>query len=382
MPLTSPKGTMPKTSTTPPTEKLLGLEALRFFAAFAVLIWHYQHFSYVADTPVDFVRNQLPFYGLFYPFYEAGVYGVWLFWCISGFIFFWKYRDAIADRLIGGRAFFVLRLSRLYPLHFVTLLLVAVLQPIYFDLNGYFFVYQDNDVRHLLLQLFMASNWGFQNGLSFNGPIWSISVEVLVYAFFFLMLIATRSWLFNVVVIAACLNASGQIAACFAFFYIGGLAAIARRAVASARFGFAIEGGAWLAFVMVPLLAWHLALAQSDLFDFQFLLIYTPIVLFCLSREIRMPASLQAIVEAAGNMTYSSYLLHFPIQLMTVIIFAIMRAPIPLYDGAFFAAYLLVTLLASYFTYRYFEAPAQNLLRELLLRPRVARTQGALGLTK
>jgi peptidoglycan/LPS O-acetylase OafA/YrhL len=39
------------------------LEALRFMAAFAVLIWHYQHFAYFADKPVDFVRDQLPLSG-------------------------------------------------------------------------------------------------------------------------------------------------------------------------------------------------------------------------------------------------------------------------------------------------------------------------------
>ena len=33
----------------------------------------------------------------------------------------------------------------------MTLLLVAILQPIYFDLNGGFFVYQENDLRHFLL---------------------------------------------------------------------------------------------------------------------------------------------------------------------------------------------------------------------------------------
>ena len=82
--------------------KLLGLELLRFMAAFAVIIWHYAHFSYVADQPVDLVKDRLPFHGLLQPFYAAGEYGVWIFWCISGFIFFWKYRDAIADRSVGG----------------------------------------------------------------------------------------------------------------------------------------------------------------------------------------------------------------------------------------------------------------------------------------
>ena len=137
---------MPEKLTSPPATKLLGLELLRFVAAFAVLIWHYQHFAYVADKAVDLARTSLPLYGLLQPFYEAGEHGVWLFWCISGYIFFWKYRDAIHDRSTGGWTFFVLRLSRLYPLHLVTLLLVAILQPIYFGLNGYFFVYQDNDL--------------------------------------------------------------------------------------------------------------------------------------------------------------------------------------------------------------------------------------------
>jgi peptidoglycan/LPS O-acetylase OafA/YrhL len=69
-------------------------------------------------------------------------------------------------------------------------------------------------------------------------------------------------------------------------------------------------------------------------------------------------------------MTYSSYLLHFPIQIVIALGFAIAKTPIPFYDARFFAAFIGTTLLASYLTYRYFEAPAQNLIRGLLLRPR------------
>src|SRR4051812_19181048 len=195
----------------PSTNKLPGLELLRFLAAFSVLVGHYQHFAFVADRPVDFVIDRLPFSGLLYPFYYTRLPGVWVFWCISGFIFFWKYRDAIADRSIDSRTFFVLRLSRLYPLHAVTLLLVAALQAVYFQLNGYFLVYQDNDLRHFVLQIFMASNWGLEDGNSFDGPVWSISVEVLVYIVFFLMLrLVTRSALLNLIVIVACLHMEGQ----------------------------------------------------------------------------------------------------------------------------------------------------------------------------
>ena len=350
--------------------KLLGLEALRFVAAFAVLIWHYQHFAYLADKPVDLFRDQLPLYGLLQPFYEAGQYGVWVFWCISGFIFFWKYRDTISDRSMPGWTFFVFRLSRLYPLHFVTLIIVTVLQTVYFRQHGYFFVYQDNDVRHFLLQIFMASEWGLQHGNSFNGPIWSISVEVLVYILFFLLLrFVTKSALLNMFVIVVCLNLGGQLFCCLAFFYTGGLAAIARRAIASAASRFAIEAMAWTTVVIVPVLIWTFRL-QPAMVDWLFLLTYTPVLLFCLSCEITLSAPTTRALEAAGNMTYSSYLLHFPIQLLIASGFAASGAPIPFYDASFFAVFITSTLLASYLTYRYFEAPAQALIRNYLLQAR------------
>ena len=284
------------------------------------------------------------------------------------------------SRSIGGWKFFVLRFSRLYPLHIATLLLVALVQPLYFNLNGYFFVYQDNDLTHFLLQLLMASNWGFQNALSFNGPIWSISVEVLVYFFFFVMLLATRSWLLNLVVIAACLR-GGSRRADDERADRGLLCLLLRRrargdgAAGGNVFGLQIGGRerglACRHRVSASGLAVHEGPSGIDGFS-AVLLTFTPILLFCLSRDIVMPASLQKVVEAAGNMTYSSYLLHFPIQLMTVIGFAIVGAPIPVYDGTFFGLYIGTTLLASYLIYRYFEAPAQNLIRELLLRPRAA----------
>jgi peptidoglycan/LPS O-acetylase OafA/YrhL len=355
----------------PPPNKLLGLEALRFLAALAVLLWHYVHFAYVADKPVDLVREQLPLYDLLQPFYLAGKYGVWVFWCISGFIFFWKYRDAISDRSMRGWTFLVYRLSRLYPLHFVTLLIVALLQAIYFRQQGYFFVYQANDLQHFLLQIFMASDWLAQDSNSFNGPIWSISVEVLVYIGFFLMLrFVTRSPWLNLVVIAVCLNVNSQVAACLAFFYAGGLAAIARQSLTSMRLTVAIERAAWCVVIVVPASIWLFGL-QSRMLDWILLLSYTPVLLFCLTCKIALPASAAKLVEAAGNMTYSSYLLHFPIQLLIALGFAMSGRPIPYYDGWFFAAFVTVTLLASYLTYRYFEAPAQALLRNTLLRNRL-----------
>lgn len=188
------------------SNKLLGLELIRFMSALAVLFWHYQHFFYIANKPTDFIKEQQPLYSLFSHFYDYGYYGVQVFWCISGFIFFWKYREAIASKAINYRKFFVLRFSRLYPLHLFTLLLVFALQSIYFSQKDYFFVYQNNDTTHFIYQLFLASSWGFEKGGSFNGPIWSISVEVLIYCFFFFILQnISKSFLVNILILLLCL---------------------------------------------------------------------------------------------------------------------------------------------------------------------------------
>ena len=357
---------MDETSTAAPAEKLLGLEALRFVAAGAVLIWHYQHFARTGDMPAAVVKAQLPLYGLLSPFYDTGSFGVMIFWAISGFIFSWKYRDAISDRSIGAWTFFVLRLSRLYPLHFVTLLMVASLQPIYHHLQGSFFIYSNNDLENFVLQLFLASEWSMTSTSSFNGPIWSVSNEVLVYVAFFLTLrFVTKSLLLNLIVVIVCTMVSAPVASCFTFFYTGTIAAIGRHAVAGTRFRLPIEAAAWCTMAAIAV---SLGISGAHTATpYWMVLASTIVLLFCLSGNLPIPPSWQRPLQAAGSMTYSSYLLQFPIQLVIVIAFAVTGRPIPLYDYLFLVAVVGTTLLTSFFTYRYFEAPAQRLIRGCLL---------------
>lgn len=110
-----------------------------------------------------------------------------LFFCLSGFVFFWLYRDSVKTGAVTGFKFAVLRFSRLYPLHIVTLIAVLVMQRAVMHLYGAYFIYHYNDARHFILNLFLISDWGFQAGWSFNGPVWSVSREVFLYAVFFLL---------------------------------------------------------------------------------------------------------------------------------------------------------------------------------------------------
>lgn len=350
------------------TNKLLGLEIIRFVAAFSVLIWHYQHFYFVKDAAENFIRHNQPYYNILSFFYDYGFWGVQVFWCISGFIFFWKYRKLISNKLIGSKKFFQLRFSRLYPLHFVTLLIVAFLQFLYFSKQNYFFVYQNNDLNHFILQLFLASNWSSDSGFSFNGPIWSISIEVLIYFIFFVLLcFIGKSFFLNLSIlllyaVSLYFQIKSPIIECLAYFYIGGLSAIAFQYIEHTKFKKAINITLTLLVVSIPLIVFNTSIHQSGFFANWFLLLYTPMLIFICSKII-FPVSVHKTIEVLGNMTYSSYLIHFPIQLLVALYFLNVEQNIPYNSQLFFIIFILITLFLSYFTYKYFELPVQNFIR-------------------
>ena len=347
----------------------------------SVLVWHYRHFSYVADQPTNFIKEQQPFYSILGPLYESGFFGVQIFWCISGFIFFWIYREEIASHAVSSWTFLVLRFSRLYPLHFVTLIVVLVLQAIYQSKAGYFFVFQNNDLPHFIYQLFLASNWSSGQGYSYNAPIWSISVEILVYGiFFFTVQRISKSFLINVAVLMFCFAAKylqfkSPVLDCLAFFYVGGLSAIAFKYFQRTRILKHLMVPVLAALVIVPILTYVTNIYQYRFFSALFLLAYTPALLFVGAYPFNVPRPIQVAVQVAGNMTYSSYLLHFPIQLAIAICFLGRGEDIPYYNNVFFLVFMLATLVASYLSYRFFELPAQNYIRRIGL----ARTRKAIA---
>ncbi|MFZ4379762.1 MAG: acyltransferase family protein [Polynucleobacter sp.] len=347
-------------------KKLLGLEILRFISAMAILVFHYQQFAYVGLTLVNYQADQQPFYSPFKWFYLHGELGVQFFWCISGFIFFWKYQNAIHQKIISGGKFFVLRLSRLYPLHFATLLLIAALQIIYFKDYGNYFVVHNNDLKHFILQLFLASNWGGQ-GFSFNAPIWSISVEVLVYLFFFLVLryIGKAVWItLLVLLIGGFIKyhnlTESFIVDCIIYFYLGGLSAQIFKLTEKTKYQKFI-----LALSLVVAIS-PLVLLNEDSFrqiKHIFLAIFAPALIYIGAMELKVSQQMENLIEALGNMTYSSYLIHLPLQLCIVLMLGALNIAMPFYSPYFFILYMALVLCLSRLIYLRFEKPMQDFIR-------------------
>lgn len=330
------------------------LDLLRGLSALIVLICHYWWFW-------DFDPNApLPARDLLWPIYEFGGIAVQVFWALSGFVFWVAY----GKRQVTGRQFWLHRFARLYPLHFVTLLLMAALQAISTATTGTWTVYGNNDLPHFLLQLVMASNW-FTMEHSFNAPIWSVSVEVLVYLAF---LIFMRAPSLALALLVGAMSAFAyyltqhQIPYCSALFFggvaVAMLAPTVREAVPRLTLPLALLSLCGVAAAVVGL-AW-LGIDNKARLVAMFA---GPIALVGVFVALDYRFALPKRWHWIGLITYSVYLIHMPV----LISFRLAGWIPPLW--LFIAAVIGLSLLS----YRYIEIPAQRWIRtwgKLPLSPR------------
>lgn len=141
--------------------RFLPLDGLRGIAAIFVVIFHFFMF---------FVSEQAR---------PIGYLSVDFFFILSGFILAYKYEDAIAVKAISLVRFALRRWMRLWPVFFISLLLLMWIQP-YVDYRNNPAFWNEFFIQILLLSslLMLKSPW--------NGPTWSVSVEWVVNIAFFI----------------------------------------------------------------------------------------------------------------------------------------------------------------------------------------------------
>ena len=361
---------------------LHSLDIARGVAAFAVVFWHWQHFFVVGVLPDPAFRMDLqPMFGLFRYFYEYGYKAVSLFFSLSGFIFFWLFARQIADGTLSLRTFFLHRFSRLYPLHVATLLLVAGTQPLYRAIHGSAFVYANNDLGDFLLNLLLLSTVGRDTGMSFNGPSWSVSVEMTLYAAFFLCCVALTPRLLSMIAVALIgyLILGPQrptLGSAVGAFFIGGcmsvlyatltrdssrtrLAAVVVCSVTALCASlYVIPSGA--NGILPPIVYPGV---EPDLLT---VLVFPCCILALALAEFLRPAIFAHVARMTrlGQLSYSVYLIHFPLQLLLMLAIGwldidarVFYSPVTMV--AFFAALIALGLVSHY----QFEMPVQRWLR-------------------
>ncbi len=147
------------------------LTSLRFFAAYCVVILH---FSMMLPGFYDIIHSPL----------RMGYLAVDFFFILSGFILTHSYIMAVEQGRFSRRDFYIKRLARVYPVHFVNFI-ILVLGSVFTAQAGYA-VEEKFSVQCFASTLLMVQAWGFQykEGLCFHSPSWSVSAEWFAYLAF------------------------------------------------------------------------------------------------------------------------------------------------------------------------------------------------------
>ena len=366
-----------------PPLRLHSLDLARGVAAIAIVLWHWQHFFFVGlRRAADFRSADLPAHASLASLYDYGYLAVSLFFTLSGFIFFWLYSGKVSNGSLSLRVFFIQRISRLLPLHIATLLVVAVAQWAYRSRIGSDFVYPTGGTYRFVLNGLLLSIADGGDGMSFNGPSWSLSVEMVLYAVFFLYCSATLPRLVSMIAVAAgsvliVAHFKETLGVSMASFFAGGTvwavynlllrakrltrACLAIDIAAISGWGVALwcatrgtPGGALLSGLgsslvitlgLFPLTILALALTETA----------RPAVFARLARTTRL-----------GEISYSAFMIHFPLQLLIMLALSwfggdahVFYSPLSLL--AFLAALVGCSLLSHY----HFERPAQRWIRSI-----------------
>lgn len=361
---------------------LHSLDALRGIAALAVVVYHYAQFFTVGTVlPPSFVHADMPFYRFAPVIFDDGRLAVDLFFTLSGFVFFWLYSTSINDRSLSAGRFALLRLSRLYPLHLVTLLIVAFEQWLYWathSSNDPFFLVQWNDAYHFVLQLGLASNWFPNSGFSFNSPAWSISIEVLLYAMFFALCRVTRIRPWMSLVMAAlglwCVyRYHDMLGRGIGSFFLGGATFMAYAKLVNmpsrVRWTCALAAltlAVWVVGILGVSSHWAFLPPGFERKTRYFPVIFMfPLIVLTLAMTETLTGMGKRFARL-GDISYSTYLLHFPLQLaflLCVDLSGMGRATF--YSPWAFILYFAILIPLASASFKYFERPMQRALRNL-----------------
>jgi len=373
--------------------RLRSLDVLRGIAALLVVLWHWQHLWVLGrddlifknETVVD--RTTEPFYPALKLAYEYGFSAVNMFFVISGFIFFHLYHDRIVTRSIRSVEFGLLRFSRLYPLHLATLLAVAGLQLVFHNQAGQYFVYPRNDWPHFTAALFFIQ--GTNKESAFNGPAWSLTIEIAMYATFFVLarLGGLKHWLGAALVVLVGLplfwlndSIADSIGQGLVGFFGGGLASRFVRAVSGSRQarGFlvllavmTVAGWAIVVYLvynpdMATKVVSILPVARNMAPRLAVTCLLFPLTVVTLALHETLYRPSYAGLHWLGDISYSSYLLHFPLQLgIAILVYAQLLSIASVQSPWALIAFFAVLIPISAWAYALVEAPAQKGLRRL-----------------
>jgi peptidoglycan/LPS O-acetylase OafA/YrhL len=276
------------------------------------------------------------------------------FFILSGYVLSHAYGEAILAGTINLRDYIVLRLARLYPLHILTAIVMAVLL-----INQYG---SGAITRGGVFETVFLMQSIFTGGWSLNAPSWSIGAEF--WAGLIIVPVCSRSLY---------LCAFALCAAAAAFIVVdldaGFMASYAERygtALGCFAIGWFLQR---LPELNKPALGWLIALIALVLMMFPpvtalgspalesaFIAAFSAVIALLAHSEL--PPGLRPVASFMGNVSYGIYLWHWPLL-------QLLHPSSSIEISVFFV--LLIFVAALGFTF--FERPAREYFKAKFLRP-------------
>ena len=342
------------------------LDILRGVAALFILIYHYKNLYYkCGGIPYSTeIKPIYPFYSILKTIYDNGHFSVQLFWLLSGFVF----TSVYLQRNTTSFEFFLNRFSRLYPLHFISLLTVCLLQIISMYFLNSFQLFDNNDIFHLILNFFMIYSWGFETGYSFNGPIWSVSVEIFSYIIFFISLSFLKKYLLkfsvSMVILFLFLNynshfLSDRLSECAYYFYLGVTAFLTLSILRKHIYTILIIS--LLTIVISIYFSYNTSINR-----FLLSLFFFSLVLFIATLDyLKIAYKIALKLKILGTLSFSVYLWHVPLQMFILIIFDRYSINRQLFNNPWILIlFVITTYLIAIISYYFIENPLRIFIKK------------------
>ena len=355
-----------------------GLNALRFFAAYLVVIHHAEQ-----------IRMK---YGLFhlkeYSLFNNGGIAVTFFFVLSGFLIsYLLFKESDITNTISVKKFYFRRILRIWPLYFLIVIIGIIFLPYILDFIGYSYSlpYSFNDVilYYILFSPFMVNIF---YGHHLIEPLWSIGVEELYYIVWAPLFKFLRNYILPIIILIIFVRSLLMYAS-----FLGYFDPVIQRLIKMLRFeAMAIGGlGAYLIynyssilthflfsrlsqflliiFVLLRIFAFKLLVAQSVVFNFLFTTpVISQLVIMIIFAWLIINISLNPksvvrldnkILNFLGNISYGIYMYHMLVIFGIVIFFKQYLLIMNSFPSSIIFYLLITTLviIVSYLSKRFFE---------------------------
>ncbi len=334
-------------------------DILKFICAIIIAcVYHYQN-----DFPDVTLFANVPFVN------KLSMYGymlVELFFIISGFLFFVSYFNKIKDNDMNIKTFLKKRYTRLIFVVGITTFIMFILQQVYYLRNGTFWIWGNNDLGNLLLQLVGIQHWLEPNIVSLNNAVWYISVLLLCYIVFFyiskLVVKKKNIFIFLLPVVVALLvqnyglnipflnyNVTRGLVSFGLGVFLGCLSINLKNKKFMSIFSFIALLIIGLSYIFLgdPIV--------GDLLFFLTFIIYPLLILFLISIDNKLKFINNKVTKYLGNLSFGIYLWNLPIQLATILLNQIFKFNFNYNSLLFFFIQLVIHILIAVVSYHLFE---------------------------